>query len=56
MYIVPSLVHVCSKGDTENAVRCLELYVEVAEQAMLHDSLAKACSAIGIMHNTLVSL
>ena len=33
----------------------LEMFVEVSESAGLASSLAKACSAVGIMHNTLVS-
>ena len=45
----------CSKGEIENAVKFLEMYVSVAEKAGLQNSLAKACSAIGIMYNTLVS-
>ena len=45
----------CSKGETENAVKFLEMYVEVAEKAGLQTSLAKAYSATGIMYNTLVS-
>ncbi len=48
--------HDCSKGDTENAVKFLEMFVEVSEVSGLASSLAKACSAIGIMHNTLVSM
>ncbi len=44
-----------SKGDIENAVKFLEMFVEVSESAGLASSLAKACSAVGIMHNTLVS-
>ena len=44
----------CSKGDIESAVKFLELYVSVAENAGLQSSLAKACSAIGTMYNTLV--
>ena len=51
---LPSHAH-CSKGDIENAVKFLEMYVDVSEKAGLQSSLAKACSAIGIMHNTLVS-
>ena len=43
-----------SKGDVENAVKYLEMYVEVAEQSEAQESLAKAYSAIGAMHNTLV--
>ena len=43
------------KGDLENAVQSLELYVGVAEKAGLTKPLAKACSAAGIMFNTLVS-
>jgi len=35
-------------------VKFLELYVDVAEKAGLQNSLAKACSAIGTMYNTLV--
>ena len=38
----------------ESAVRHLELYVEVAESAG-DQAIARACSAIGVMHNTLVS-
>jgi len=44
-----------SKGDLENAVQHLELYVEVAERSGEQEPLAKACSAIGVMYNTLVS-
>ncbi len=43
-----------SKGDTKSAVKFLEMYVAVSEQAKLPGSLADACSAIGIMHNTMV--
>ena len=45
----------CSKGEIENAVKFLEMYVSVAEKAGLQTSLAKAYSATGIMYNTLVS-
>ena len=45
----------CSKGEIDNAVKFLEMYVSVAEKAGLQHSLAKAYSAIGIMYNTLVS-
>jgi len=31
------------------------MYVAVAEQANLPDSLADACSVVGIMHNTMVN-
>ena len=44
-----------SKGEIENAVKFLEIHVSVAEKAGLQNSLARACSAIGIMYNTLVS-
>lgn len=44
----------CSKGDLESAVKQLEMYVEVAENAGTQ-AMAKACSAIGSMYNTLVS-
>ena len=44
-----------SKGEIDNAVKFLEMYVSVAEKAGLQHSLAKAYSAIGIMYNTLVS-
>ena len=44
-----------SKGEIDNAVKFLEMYVSVAERAGLQHSLAKAYSAIGIMYNTLVS-
>ena len=43
-----------SKSDIENAVKCLEMYVSVTEKAGLQNALAKACSAIGTMCNTLV--
>ena len=33
----------------------LELYVEVASRADDHQAMARACSAIGVMYNTLVS-
>ena len=45
---------VCSKGDLENAVKCLELYVEVAERSGASEPVANACSAAGIMFNSLV--
>lgn len=45
---------VYSKGDLDNAVKCLELYVGVAEGGGAKEPLAKACSAAGIMFNTLV--
>ena len=44
-----------SKGEIDNAVKFLEMYVSIAEKAGLQHSLAKAYSAIGIMYNTLVS-
>ena len=44
----------CSKGDIENAVKFLEMFVNVTEKAGLKDSLARACSATGSMYNTLV--
>lgn len=45
---------VYSKGDLENAVKCLELYVEVAERSGASEPVANACSAAGIMFNSLV--
>ena len=45
-----------SKGDLESAVKYLEMYVSVAEKAGLKKSLAKACSAVGSMYSTLVSI
>ena len=42
------------KGDLGTAVKQLELYVEVADGAG-PQSMARACSAIGTMYNTLVS-
>ena len=47
------LVYVYSKGDLESAIKHLELYVEVADRAG-EQAMARACSAIGIMSNTLV--
>jgi tetratricopeptide (TPR) repeat protein len=45
-----------SKGDTENAVKCLELFVEVAERSQGNEKmLANACSSAGIMFDSLVS-
>ena len=44
-----------SLGDIQEAVRCLELYVNVAERVESKEPLAMACSAAGIMFNTLVS-
>ena len=49
------LMYYYSKGDLENAVKHLELFVAVAEGGGELKSLAEACSAIGVMHNTLVS-
>ena len=49
-----TFLHSHSNGDIENAVKFLEMYVSVSERAGLPKSLAKACSAIGIMYNTLV--
>ena len=46
----------CSKGDIENAVKFLEMFVNVTEKAGLKDSLAKACSATGSMYTTLVRI
>ena len=43
------------KGDLENAVQHLELYVGVAEKMKLAKPLAMAYSAAGIMFNKLVS-
>ena len=48
-------VATCSKGDLDNAVKCLELYVGVAEGGASKEAVAKACSAAGIMFNKLVS-
>lgn len=45
---------VCSQGDLENTVKCLELYVEVAERSGASEPVANACSAAGIMFNSLV--
>lgn len=39
----------------ELAVKCLEMYVEVAESAG-DEARARACSAIGSMYNTMASL
>ena len=44
----------CSKGDLENAVECLELYVKVSEKSGAIESLAKSCRAAGTIFNTLV--
>lgn len=49
------MLFACSLGDIEEAVKCLELYVNVAERVQSKEPLAKACSAAGIMFNTLVS-
>lgn len=49
------LICSCSLGELENAISYLEQYVEVSEKAGLQDQLAKACSAIGQMSNSLVS-
>ena len=38
----------------DSAIKHLELYVEVADRAGDQQAMARACSAIGIMHNTLV--
>ena len=54
-FLPPFYVQMHSKGEIENAVKFLEVYVSVAEKAGLQKSLARACSAIGIMYNTLVS-
>ena len=48
-------MYMYSLGDIQEAVRCLELYVNVAERVESKEPLAKACSAAGIMFNTLVS-
>ena len=48
------ILYICSKGDLENAVKCLELYVEVAERSGASEPVANACSAAGIMFNSLV--
>ena len=38
----------------ETAIKHLEMYVEVAERAGNQRAMARACSAIGMMYNTLV--
>ena len=38
----------------ESAVKHLEMYVEVSERAGNQRAMARACSAIGMMYNTLV--
>ena len=59
-YVIPHLVQLCincltcSKGDMESAIKHLEMYVEVAERAGNQRAMARACSAIGMMYNTLV--
>lgn len=40
----------------ESAIRNLELYVEVANRAGDKQAMAKACSAIGAMYNSLVRI
>ena len=44
-----------SLGDLENAISHLEQYVEVTEKDGMQSQLARACSAIGQMSNSLVS-
>lgn len=43
-----------SKGDIKSAAKFLEMFVSVAEDAGLKESLADACSATGTMYNTMV--
>ena len=44
-----------SLGDLENSINHLEQYVEVTEKDGMQSQLARACSAIGQMSNSLVS-
>lgn len=40
----------------KNASQFLEMFVSVAEGADLQESLADACSALGTMYNTMVTI
>ena len=44
-----------SLGDLENSINHLEQYVEVTGKDGMQSQLARACSAIGQMSNSLVS-